>query len=216
MWYHNGSQILSRGRHIISENNTKLTINNLRDYDAGVYKVNFSYSCIYPLPSVAAFVPVMFTVQEHSLPLYDPLTTLPTYYITDISPRIFLNTSVPSQYIRRLYGVYWYKDGVRVSNSNTSTLTTTEQGGLRTGTLDLTGRESAGIYMVALRVRYAYESILFDYICLIADRVDLFYYEFAIGFSIWIVKNYRELYCSLHYSCHIPAVIGGGLVVVQQ
>ena len=111
VWYHNDSRIIPGGRHIISDNNTRLTINSLRDYDAGVYKVNISYSCDYPLPSTANFVPVIFTVQEHSLPVYDPLTTVPTYYITDRSSRIFLNTSLQSQYIRRIYDdPFWYKD----------------------------------------------------------------------------------------------------------
>ena len=80
VWYRNDSRIISGGRHIISDNNTRLTINNLRDYDAGVYKVNFSYSCDYSLPSIPDFVPVVFTVQEHSLPVYDPLTTVPIHH----------------------------------------------------------------------------------------------------------------------------------------
>ena len=191
VWYHNDSQILSGGRRVISDNNTRLTINNLRDYDAGVYKVNFSYSCEYPLASNPDFVPVIFIVQEHSLPVYDPLTTVSTYYITDRNgPGILLNTSVPLQYIDGIYGDYWHKDGVRVPDSNTST---TEQNGLRTDTLELTGDSAAGIYMVALQASYDYGSSSHSSNCFIAYRIDLFHTVFAIGFSVWNVKSHRKL-----------------------
>ena len=195
VWYHNDSQIISEGRHVISDNNTRLTINNLRDYDAGVYKVNFTYSCDYPLPSTADFVPVIFTVQEHSLSNYSPLTTVPTYYITDRNswPGILLNTSVPLQYIDEIYYDFWYKDGVRVPDSNTST---TEQNGLRTDTLELTGTESdsaAGIYMVILYAEYDYHSSLYDSNCFVARRIYSLHVYSAIAFSVWNVKSHCEL-----------------------
>ena len=193
VWYHNDSWIISGGRHIISDNNTRLTINNLRNYDAGVYKVNFTYSCDYPLPSTPDFVPVIFTVQERSLPVYDPLTTVPTYYITDRNgPGILLNTSVPLQYIR-IYGDYWYKDGVRVPNSNTST---TEQNGLRTDTLELTGTEYdsvAGIYIVVLDTDYDYHSNLNDRNCSVAREIYYYSRVVTVAFSVWNVKIHREL-----------------------
>ena len=207
VWHHNDSQIISGGRHIISDNNTRLTINNLRDYDAGVYKVNFTYSCEYPLPSTAAFVPVIFMVQENSLPVYDPLTA--NYYFIDSNPRIFLNTSVPLQYIRSIYGVYWYKDGVRISNSNMSILTTTEQDGLRTETLELTGTGSdsvAGIHMMALRARYDRSSIFYEDYCTLAYGVYYGDRVFIIGFSVWNVAKYREL-CVSECECRCTIVV---------
>ena len=74
-------------------------------------------------------------------------------------------------------------------------ISTTEQNGLRTDTLDLTDTESdaAGIYMVALAARYDDGSSLYSSNCFIADRIDLHYYIFAIGFSVWNVKSHRKL-----------------------
>ena len=189
---------LHGGRHIISDNNTRLTINSLRDYDAGVYKVNFTYSCEYPLPSNPGFVPVIFTVQENSLPVYDPLATVSTYYITDRSSRLFLNTSLQSQNIQRIYGdyIYWYKDNVIVRESNTSNITTTEQHGLKTDILELIHTESnsvAGVYMVGILARYNRSSnIWYEDYCLIVREVDYSYFYHTFGFSIWNVKSYRK------------------------
>ena len=191
-WYHNGSRIISGGRHTISSGNTRLTINDLRDFDAGFYKVNFTFSCDYPLPSTADFVPVVFTVQEHSLPVYDPLNTVLTYYVMDISrPRVYLNASVPSHYYTTLgftrggFLDVWHKDGMRVYED----LSVADQDGKWTATLELTGigsESASGIYTVALLS--AYEDTIWDN-CSLARHGAIT----TIGYSIWNVKTYREL-----------------------
>ena len=123
--------------------------------------------------------------------MYDPLTTVPTYYITNRNPQIFLNTTLPLQYFSYVSGGYWRKDGVRIADSNEYNLTTTEQNGLRTDTLELTGTDPdsvAGVYIVPFVAKYDY--LEEDYCGISLSR----FHFIAIGFSIWRVKNYRECY----------------------
>ena len=81
-WYHNGTELTSDDRVIISNNGTSLTISNMAESDAGKYEVrinsigtNSSFSDRNMLPmleNLAIYAPVTFLLQESNLPKYNP------------------------------------------------------------------------------------------------------------------------------------------------
>lgn len=133
-WYHNGTRIVSGSKYTISDSDTELTVINMEESDAGVYEVRIqstdtSYtgysnhplceSLVLPLvETTAAHAPVTFTVQENTLPKYDPLSVVTTHYITGISGTTELRDIYPADVVSFLslqsVGSYWSRNGVTV------------------------------------------------------------------------------------------------------
>ena len=193
MWYHNDTLIISGARRTLSNNNTQLTLRDMRDYDAGIYKVNFSRSCEF-VPSIvlADNAPVVFVVQEHSLPTYNPYSRVPTYYITDDMDSIMLLnefTGIQPSSNSPLFSS-WNRNGTRIIESSMFNMTLD---GSATSTLqaiynitnDVTGTY-VGITYLNLRHQY-YDCPIINYYLDLSLINNL---PLPIAVSIWNVKFY--------------------------
>ena len=103
----------------------------MRDYDAGIYKVIFSRSCDF-VPSLAIVdnAPVIFVVQEYSLPTYNAYST---YYVTDTSSSILLSIQTNSSTLSP--SSRWYRNGIMITESSMDNITVANQDGYATNTL---------------------------------------------------------------------------------
>ena len=157
VWYHNETELVSGDRRAITNNHTTLIIRDMRSHDAGEYKVNFSYTCPYPLPSLALFAPVTFTVQGNSPPTYNPLSRIPTYYVSaeDSNTNIMLmNISVNTLYLN-LFHPYWYRNGRRLSNVHLNGSTTSVS-------LQAAYTDIGGIYIGLIEAYHRHQLVLYD------------------------------------------------------
>ena len=166
----------------------------MRDYDAGIYKVNFSRSCEF-VPSIvlADNAPVVFVVQEYSLPTYNPYSRVPTYYITDDMDSIMLLnefTGIQPNSSSPLFSS-WNRNGATITENSMFNITldgsatSTLQTSVYNITHDVTGTY-VGITFLALNSRRQY------YDCPIINYyLDLnFNLPLPIAVSIWNVKFY--------------------------
>ena len=178
VWYHNGTELFSGDRHTITNDNTRLIIRDMRSHDAGVYKVNFTYTCPYPLPSLALFAPVTFTVQENSPPTYNPLSMIPAHYVSAEDPNstIVLDISTDTQYFIPL-GAYWYRNGSQLRNTG-STISLS----LYTNSDDI-----SGIYFGLIEVMYRYQPVINEDYCVIGSSY--FHLVIPIGLSLWNISK---------------------------
>ena len=137
-WYHNGTELTSDDRVIISNNGTSLTISNMAESDAGKYEVRINSTgsnsafCdrnILPmLENLAMYAPVTFLLQESNLPKYNPDDViidfaLPAYQGSAkqsfaIDNTFMINAAAVLDNARNIND-YLYKDGERISDRST-------------------------------------------------------------------------------------------------
>ena len=142
-WYHNGTKLLAGNKYSITNNTKTLTISDMTGSDAGVYEVKIDLRLSSDedrdcdssiLESHALFAPVTFTVQEQSLPEYNPSSIISTYYINrtesdagynvELREDIQLNNELRNYNYRR----NWYRNGTELYNGDMYSLTITNQG----------------------------------------------------------------------------------------
>ena len=134
-WYHNGTELTSDDRVIITNNETSLTISNMAPSDAGKYEVRinsigfnsaFCDSNVLPMmENLALYAPVTFLLQESNLPKYNPEDVildyaLPVYHGSAqqsfaIDNTFMINAAALEYSTRNIYD-YLYKDGEYISD----------------------------------------------------------------------------------------------------
>lgn len=199
VWYHNETELSPGGRHNITNSNTTLIITDMKDYDAGSYKVKFFNNCSYPLPSLAYAAPVTFTVQENSVPVYNPLATIPTYYLT-VNSTVVLNLPVVDAHVQQYtynHTPYWYRsDGIQTGIGKESMMSLSVQ----------TTDDNIGVYIGLIMARYKTSfNIIHHYYCRLAyynfyhNNTDYYYNALQnnsnpVRLSLWNIKIYGMLH----------------------
>ena len=210
-WYHNGTKLLAGNKYGITNNTKTLTISDMTGSDAGVYEVkinSISYnsnanedqdcdSIVLPLLEKRAILaPVTFTVQEQSLPEYNPSSIISTYYI-------MADSDVGNGYDIELRGEVhpnnfslrsaWYRNGTQLYNENMYNITATNQAlSLRitaNSTTDFIG-DYVGILWARLgRVRRE-QLLCQDYYNYL---LRFFYPQYPLNLIFWSIKLPSEL-----------------------
>ena len=124
-WYHNGTRIVSGNKYSLGNSAMVLNITNMTESDAGTYEVKVDILCARDyisrlLESLAVVAPVKFTLQENTVPVYNPSSTVSTLYITkDSTGRIELWRDImqfnPLSF-RRVHND-WYRNGTQATGS---------------------------------------------------------------------------------------------------
>ena len=139
-WYHNETKLLAGNKYVITNNTKTLTISDMTGSDAGVYEVKIdlrlssdeNQDCDSSiLESHALFAPVTFTVQEQSLPEYNPSSIISTYYInrteSDAGYNVELREDIQLNNDDN-YRSNWYRNSTQLYNGDMYSLTITNQG----------------------------------------------------------------------------------------
>ena len=205
-WYHNGTRIITGNKFIISNNGTNLAIMDMREYDAGKYEVKInsinyngrrSVSCdmkVLPLlESLAIHAPVTFLVQEYRPPLYDPSKAIiSTYLITEQQDTITLSNEIYSDlFVRDRYYHNWYRNGTRVSPTNTSNQNRTILNSLQI--MYNNSNDAIGHYIGVVTIRsHTLETECQDYYYYYRSIAFIFSRSIPILISHWNVKVYGK------------------------
>ena len=137
-WYHNGTELTSDDRVIVTNNGTSLTLSNMSKSDAGKYEVriNSTGSCSSPydrnimplLENLALYAPVTFLLQESNLPKYNPEDVILDYALPAYQGSAQQSFAIDNTFMinpaallddTRNINDYLYKDGERISDRST-------------------------------------------------------------------------------------------------
>ena len=209
-WYHNGTRISSglKYRIVNSSTTTILSIFNMSGSDAGKYeaKIDSLYGSIYPvcnalLESISFYSPVVFTVQENCVPMYDPHSTITYLYLFNgDSGRLQLRSEqlLPPALTRTHYSIsrMWYRNGTRLSDRSMFNLTSNSHQEI---SLQITYNNSADIAGDYVGIASIYfidllYDIFPDYCRPYSDlRFDTFLFhvhgEIPFKISFWTIKS---------------------------
>ena len=134
-WYHNGTELTSDDRVIVTDNEISLTISNMAQSDAGKYEVRINSigsnstlcdrNLLPMLENLALYAPVTFLLQESNLPKYNPEDVILDYALPAyqgsaqqsfaIDNTFMINAAALVYNTRDIYG-YLYKDGEFISD----------------------------------------------------------------------------------------------------
>ena len=206
-WYYNGTKLLAGNKYGITNNTKTLTISDMTGSDAGVYEVkinSISYnstaneeqdcdSLVLPLLETRAILaPVTFTVQEQSLPEYNPSSIVSIYYV-------MAESDVGNGYDIELRGEVhpgnvslrsaWYRNGTRLYNENMYNITATN----RALSLRITANSTTdviGDYVGILWATLNREQLCEDYY----NYLWRFSYpQYPLNLRLWSIKLSSEL-----------------------
>ena len=222
-WHHNGTELTSDDRVIITNNGTSLTISNMAESDAGKYEVrinstgsssSFCDRNILPmLENLALYAPVTFLLQESNLPKYNPEDiildyALPAYQGSAqqsfaIDNTFMINPTALVDDTRYIFD-YLYKDGERISDRSTYN-STTSYDNTTTQSLRITYNNTddiAGHYIHTAVAYYYYDfntSTCPDYGL---PRNFVFFYRIPVFILYWNIRSYGRLILirnTIHY-----------------
>ena len=211
-WYHNGTQLTSDDRVIITNNGTSLTISNMAESDAGKYEVRInsigssSALCdrnILPLlENLALSAPVTFLLQECNLLKYNPEDVILDYVLPAyqgsaqqsfaIDNTITINPTAlldDTGYIND----YLYKEGVYISDRSTYN-STASYDNITTQSLRITYNNTDDIAGHYVHIAFANIQYLSISTCL---EYYLIRYRYIFGIPVftlyWSIRSYGKL-----------------------
>ena len=212
-WYHNGTQLTSDDRVIISNNGTSLTISNMAESDAGKYEVRInsigtnSAFCdrnLLPLlENLALSAPVTFLLQESNLPKYNPEDIILDYALPAYQgsaqqgfaiDNTFMSNAAALLDDTRYIDDYLYKDGGYISdrsiyNSTASYDNTTTQ------SLRITYNNTDDIAGHYVHTAFAYYFDFNTSTCPLYGylRNFIFFIRIPIFIVYWNIRSYGKL-----------------------
>ena len=211
-WYHNGTELTSDDRVIITDNETSLTISNMAQSDSGKYEVRinsiefnsaFCDNNILPmLENLALYAPVTFLLQESNLPKYNPEDVILDYALPAykgsaqqsfaIDNTFMINAAALVYNTRNIYD-YLYKDGEHISGRHIYNRTVSYDN-ITTQSLRITYNNTddiAGHYVHTAYSDYDYFSI-----STCPDYHYILYYltcEIPVFTLYWNIRSYGKL-----------------------
>ena len=221
-WYHNGTELTSDDRVIITNNGISLTISNMAESDAGKYEVRINSTgsnsafCdrnILPmLENLALYAPVTFLLQESNLPKYNPEDVileyaLPAYHGSAQQSFAIVNTFMinPTALVdeTRYIDDALYKDGGYISDrsiyNNTASYDNTTTQSLR-----ITYNNTDDIAGHYVHTAFAYSLDFNTTACPDYDFIRYHrYLEIPVFTLYWNTRSYRKLILirnTIHYN----------------
>ena len=221
-WYHNGTELISDDRIIITNSGTSLTILSMAESDAGKYEVRINSTgsssafCdrnILPmLENLALYAPVTFLLQESNLPKYNPEDVILDYALPAYQgsaqqsftiDNTFMINPAALLYTTRDINDYLFIDGERISDRSTYG-STTSYDNTTTQSLRITYNNTddiAGHYIHTAFAYYYYfnTSTCPDYGFL---RNFVNFYQIPIFTLYWNIRSYGRLILirnTIHY-----------------
>ena len=211
-WYHNGTELTSDDRVIITNNGTSLTISNMGESDAGKYEVRInsigsnSAFCdrnILPLlENLALSAPVTFLLQESNLPKYNPEDiiidyALPAYQGSAQQSFAIVNTIMinPTALVddTRYIDDALYKDGERISDRSTYNRTASYDN-IITQSLRITYNNTDDIAGHYIHIAFAYSLDFTTTACPDYDFIKYHrYLEIPLFTFYWNIRSYGKL-----------------------
>ena len=210
-WYHNGTELTSDDRVIISNNGTSLTISNMAESDAGKYEVRINSTesnsalCdrnILPmLENLALYAPVTFLLQESNLPKYNPEDViidyaLPAYQGSAQQSFAIVNTFMINPAVllddTRNIDDYLFKDGECINDRSTYNSTASSDT-ITTQSLRITYNNTDDIAGHYVHIAFAYYYYFSSSTCSDYDIIRYRYYLVIPVFTLyWNIRSYGK------------------------
>ena len=211
-WYHNGTELTSDDRVIISNSGTSLTILNMAESDAGKYEVRINSTgsssafcdrnMLAMLENLALYAPVTFLLQESNLPKYNPEDIILDYVLPAYQGSAQQSLAIDKTFMinpaawavnTRDINDYLFKDGERINDRSTYN-NTASHGNIIAQSLRITYNNTDDIAGHYVHIAAAYIQYLSTPIC--SDH-DFIRYRYLIEFPVftlyWSIRSYGKL-----------------------
>ena len=209
-WYHNGTELTSDDRVIVTNNGTSLTISNMSKSDEGKYEVRINSigsssafcdrNMLPLLENRALYAPVTFLLQESNLPKYNPEDVildyaLPAYQGSAQQSFTIVNTIMinPTALLdTRNINDYLYKDGERISDRSIYN-NTASYDNIITQSLRITYNNTDDIAGHYVHIAFAYIYYFSTPTCPDYDIVrSHFYLKIPVFTLYWNIRSYGK------------------------